>query len=328
MTITRRENVAGASAGGATLGAVATGGEPGPRAPTSATAATRAPRGDATLADTEICATCGVQRLLSAGDRACPVCDDERQYIGSGGQRWTTAAALARHHHNTLTALEPGLTSIRTMPAFAIHQHALLVEAPRGNVLWDCLSVIDDATVRAIEAKGGLAAIAISHPHFYGAMRAWSQAFGGVPIWIHEADRAWIPTPAPEVRTWSGATMRLHDDLALVRVAGHFAGSQVLHWPAGAEGRGVILAGDQPNLCADRRWFTFMRSVPNYIPLAAAEADQVVAAFRPLAFDRLYGWTPDRVMLHGAKASLERSLVRHTRALRGEHDVVAWSAHG
>jgi hypothetical protein len=68
-----------------------------------------------------------------------------------------------------------------------------------------------------------------------------------------------------------------------------------------------------------------MRSFPNYLPLSPAEADQVVAAFRPLAFDRLYGWTPDRVMRHDAKPSLERSLVRHTRALRGEHDVVAWS---
>jgi hypothetical protein len=38
---------------------------------------------------------------------------------------------------------------------------------PEGNVLWDCVSLIDDATVTIINALGGLRAIAISHPHFY-----------------------------------------------------------------------------------------------------------------------------------------------------------------
>jgi len=278
---------------------------------------------EASASTDALCATCGVQRPLVSPTQPCPICDDERQYVGSDGQRWITLDDVARLNHNTLTELEPGLTSIRTAPAFAIGQHALLVATPHGNVLWDCLSLVDDATVQAVQALGGVAAIAISHPHFYGVMRAWSRAFGGVPIWIHEADRAWIPTPAPEVRTWSGSTMRLLGDLTLVHVGGHFEGSQILHWPAGADGRGAVLAGDQPNLASDRRWFAFMRSFPNYIPLAADEAERVVAAFRPLAFGRLYSWTPDRVMRSDAKASLERSLVRHVRALRGEHDAVA-----
>jgi hypothetical protein len=315
MTITRRHFVAGASAAGgiATLGALAT-----HRAHPGASGAT--------IDDgAPLCATCGVQRSIAGS--VCPVCDDERQYVGSGGQRWITLGRLAQDHRNTITELEPGLWSIRTVPAFAIGQHALLVATAQGNVLWDCLSVIDDATIRAIDALGGVAAIAISHPHFYGVMRAWSRAFGA-PIWIHEADRAWIPAPAPEVRTWSGSTMSPLGDLALVHVGGHFEGSQVLHWPGGAGGRGAILAGDQPNLCADRRWFTFMRSFPNYIPLSPDEADRVVAAFRPLAFDRLYGWTPDRAMASSAKSSLERSLDRHVRALRGEHGAVPWSQRG
>jgi len=272
-----------------------------------------------------MCATCGVERP-PGGDGTCPVCADERQYVGSDGQRWITHAELARDHHNTMTEVEPGLHSIRTTPGFAITQRALLITTPHGNVLWDCLSLLDDATVAAITQLGGLAAIAISHPHFYGAMRTWSRTFGGVPIWIHEADRAWLPVAAPELVTWSGAATPLAAGLTLVHVGGHFAGSQVLHWAGGAAGRGAIFAGDQPNICADRRWVTFMRSYPNYIPLAATDATAVVAALRPFAFDRLYGWTPDRVVPHGARDIVERSLERHLRALRGEHDVVAHAA--
>ena len=89
-------------------------------------------------------------------------------------------------------------------------------------------------------------------------------------------------------------------------------------------GKGVLLAGDQPNICADRRWVTFMRSFPNYIPLSGEEAERVMTVLRPLTFDRLYGWTPERVLRTDAKRSLERSLSRHLHALRGEHDVVAW----
>lgn len=273
-----------------------------------------------------ICATCGVQRQLEGPAPACPVCEDERQYVGAGGQRWTTLAELAASHRNTVTEVEPGLHSIRTTPAFAIAQRALVVQTPHGNVLWDCLSLVDDATVDAVQRLGGLAAIAISHPHFYGVMRTWSRAFGGAPIWIHEADRAWIPAPAPEVRAWTGERTPVLGELTLTRVGGHFDGSQVLHWPAGAGGRGALLVGDMPNVCADRRWVTFMRSYPNYLPVADREAAAVVAALRPLAFDRIYGWLPDRVVDAGAKAVLERSLDRMRHALRGEHDVVASAA--
>jgi hypothetical protein len=271
-----------------------------------------------------ICATCGVQSAASeTPPEACPICEDERQHVGANGQQWTSLAELRSSRRNVLTPEEPGLTSIRTEPSFAIGQRALLVETPEGNVLWDCLSLVDDATVAALRSRGGLAAIAISHPHFHAAMVDWSHAFGGVPIWIHEANRRWV-RPDPALRLWSGASQTLPGGLTLVRTGGHFEGSQVLHWPAGADGRGVLLAGDEPNVCADRRWVTFMRSYPNYIPLSEAETEGVMAALRPLAFDRLYGWTREHVLRAEAKRSLERSALRHVRALRGEHGVVSW----
>ena len=64
-------------------------------------------------------------------------------------------------HHNGFRQYEPGLIGIGTMPKFAIGQRALLVRTPESNILWDCISLIDDATVTIINGLGGLQAIAI-----------------------------------------------------------------------------------------------------------------------------------------------------------------------
>lgn len=271
-----------------------------------------------------ICNACGTQFLPSSAERpqrVCPICLDERQYVPSEGQGWSSMANLRATHHNEWRIEEPSLSSIQTYPTFAIGQRALLVETPAGNVLWDCLSLLDETTIAAVHAKGGIVAIAVSHPHFYASMVEWAHAFQA-PVYLHEADRAWVMRPDPMLRFWSGATHPLPGGLSLVHTGGHFKGSQVLYWPTGADGKGAILVGDQPNLCADRRWATFMRSFPNYIPLAESETNRVMESLRRLRFDRLYGWTPDRILRSGAKASLERSLERHIRALRGEHGVV------
>lgn len=270
-----------------------------------------------------LCRTCGVQFAPArVAPRRCPICEDERQYVGEHGQEWTTVEELRRTYRNVLTPEEPGLTSIQMEPKFAIPLRALLVETPEGNVLWDCLGLIDQATIDAVRARGRVVAMAISHPHFYGAMVDWSRALGGPPIWVHEADRRWIMRPDRAVRPWSGSSMRLPGGLQLFHVGGHFEGSQVLLWPAGAGGKGALLAADNPNICADRRWFTFMRSFPNYIPLSVRETERVTAALRPIPFDRVYGWTRERVVRARAKHRLERSADRHVRALRGEHDVI------
>jgi glyoxylase-like metal-dependent hydrolase (beta-lactamase superfamily II) len=245
------------------------------------------------------------------------VCEDERQYLPVNGQQWTLPADLARGHSNAVKPQGPGLTGIGTEPHFAIGQRALLVQAPGGNVLWDCVSLIDDATREAVRALGGLRAIAISHPHYYSSMAAWSQAFGGVPVYLHAADRQWVMYPDPAVVFWEGETLPLGEGLTLIRCGGHFDGGAVLHWSAGAGGKGALLTGDILQVCADRRHVSFMYSYPNYIPLSASAVRRVVAAVEPFAFDRVYGAWWDRVILEDAKQSVARSRDRYIRALGG-----------
>src|SRR5436190_21320737 len=142
-----------------------------------------------------VCMTCGVQfPPAPAPPDRCPVCEDGRQYVGWDGQRWTTLEALRAGHRNRVEDLEPGLTGIGTEPSFAIGQRALLVRTAEGNLLWDCITLLDDATVQAVRERGGLAGIAISHPHYYSTMVEWSRAFDA-PIHLHEADMRWVMRP-------------------------------------------------------------------------------------------------------------------------------------
>lgn len=275
-----------------------------------------------------LCVACGTQYAPSAAPpAACPICEDDRQYVPPEGQRWTTLDALRATHRNVLTEVEPGLTSLRTDRPFAIHHQAMLIDSGAGLILWDCNALADEATAAELRARGQVRALALSHPHFYTAMVEWSRLLGGVPIYLHAADARWIGRPDPAIQLWEGATHPLPGGLSLIHTGGHFAGSQSLLWPGGAAGKGALFVGDDPSVCADRRFVTFMHSFPNHVPLGPAAAERVVAALRPHPFDRLYGWRPGLVIAEGAKACLERSLARHLAALRGRAPEVPAAAH-
>ena len=268
-----------------------------------------------------LCVTCGTQFPEAARPpEHCPICEDERQYVGPDGQKWTTPASLRDRHRNRIKAEEDGLHSINTEPSFGIGQRAFLIRTPAGNILWDCVALVDAATVARINELGGVAEIAISHPHYYTAMIEWSRAFGDAPIHIHEDDKAWVMRPDPAVRFWRGETLGLRGDCRLVRTGGHFDGYQVLHWPAGAEGRGALMAGDQPQVCMDPKQVSFMYSYPNYIPLDAGAIRRVVACLDPLPFDRIYGAFTVRgkgIVPTRGKEVVARSADRYLRAIRG-----------
>ena len=260
-----------------------------------------------------ICVTCGVQFAATAQPpESCPICLDYRQYVGHSGQRWTSLEEMRTGAwKNVVLELEPGITSIRTEPAFAIGQRALLVRTPAGNILWDCISFVDEATIEAVRNLGGISAIAISHPHFYSCMVEWSRAFGDVPIHLHAADRQWVQRPDANIQFWSGAAQPIAEGLTLIHTPGHFEGSQVLHWREGCEGRGMLFTGDQPFVCADPNWVSFMRCDPNFIPLSTPEVRGIVAALEPYPYERLYGAFPHQLVKADAKAIVRRSAERY-----------------
>jgi glyoxylase-like metal-dependent hydrolase (beta-lactamase superfamily II) len=262
-----------------------------------------------------ICVTCGVQHAATAiPPNHCPICEDERQYIGHKGQLWITPEDLKNGYHNRVETVDTNLTGIGTVPGFAIGQRALLVQTPNGNVLWDCISLLDDATVEAVRERGGIQAIAVSHPHTVGSLVEWSHAFDNAPIYWHADNREWVMRPDPAFVFWEGETQSLMDGLTLIRCGGHFPGSDVLHWAQGAEGRGALLTGDTMQVAQDRRYVSFMYSYPNMIPLNRRAIERIVNALEPFEFERIYGgWWDFHVT--DARSAVKRSAERYIKGI-------------
>src|SRR5215475_9742698 len=187
-----------------------------------------------------ICTACGTQYPESAAPpKACTICAEERQYVPTTGQSWTTPESLAVRHFNSFRQHADGLIGIGTQPAFAIGQRALLVCTPHGNVLWDCISLLDDVTRSRIATLGGISAICMSHPHFYAANVEFADAFDA-RILIPRADKQWVQRPSSRIDLFDDQVQPV-PGLTLARIGGHFDGAAVLHWPAGSQGRGALL---------------------------------------------------------------------------------------
>jgi glyoxylase-like metal-dependent hydrolase (beta-lactamase superfamily II) len=259
------------------------------------------------------CQTCGAQFTPSdAPPDRCPVCEDARQWVPADGQQWLTADELRASHRNEIRR-DGAYDGVGVEPYFAIGQRALLAPAGERFVLWDCVPVIDDDAAAEIARRGGLAAIAISHPHYYTGMVDWAHRFE-CPVYLHADDREWIMRPDPAIELWDGETKELGDGLTLIRCGGHFAGGTVLHDAP----RAALLSGDIVQVIPDHGWVGFMYSYPNLIPLPGAAVERIADALEPYAFDAIYGAWWGRLVPNDGHAIVRRSADRYVAALRGE----------
>lgn len=264
-----------------------------------------------------ICTQCGTQFAESQGtpDR-CPICEDERQYVNPQGQGWTTHARLKRSHRNAIRAEGPGVIGIGVEPQVAIGQRALLVRGAAGNVLWDCVPLLDDALVEMVHGLGGVRAVAISHPHFHTAMVEWAHAFG-CPVYVHADNRAWVMRPDPAIVLWEGETLEIGGGMTLVRCGGHFPGSAILHHDRDG---GEIFGGDTVFVNPDRRTVAMMYSFPNHVPLSPAAVRRVAGAVEPFAFRRIHGAWWGALIAEGGKEAVRSSAERYLAAHEGRFD--------
>jgi hypothetical protein len=267
---------------------------------------------------TVICRTCAVEH---AGDlpALCRICADERQYIPRSGQQWVSLNELGIEGQRVVVEeLEPGLIELYCRPEVGIGQHSKLVCTPAGNLLWDPVGFLDEESVAAVRERGEVVAIAASHPHMFGVQVEWSHALGRVPVLVADADLGWLARTDPVIESWSG-DLELLPEVTLAQPGGHFPGSAIAHWSAGAEGRGVMLSGDTVLPNPDHTTVSFMRSYPNRIPLSAAVVDRVTADLERFRFDRLYGNFADFIDTD-ARAAVRRSAQRHIGWVRGDFD--------
>ncbi|MGD6958408.1 MBL fold metallo-hydrolase [Rossellomorea aquimaris] len=262
-----------------------------------------------------VCSTCGTQYPKSQEEpERCPICEEERQYVNPDGQSWTTLDEViwSGIYQNTILQEEPGLYSITTTPKFGIGQTAYLISTGGYNVLWDCVTYLDEVTIQTIEELGGIDAIAVSHPHYYSAQLEWADRFDA-DVYLHRDDQAWVMEPGERIRFWDGEELTLSEGISLHRLGGHFKGGAVLHWSQ----TGVLLTGDIIQVVADTNWVSFMYSYPNLIPLPAGKVKEMAEKVKPLSFHKLYN-AFHRVIEKDADQAVQRSAERYINALEGK----------
>ncbi|KAF9100364.1 hypothetical protein BGX29_006654 [Mortierella sp. GBA35] len=246
-----------------------------------------------------VCITCGVNTVASSSGtplESCIICDEPRQYVRQGGQEWTTLEELksSGKYTNVFTPTEAdpeNMISISTSPS-----RAVLVRVPnKGNILWDCISLIDDDTVKRIKELGGLKAIVISHPHYYSSLKDWSEAFGGIPVYTHANDKQWLQRPADNHVFWEGSSLDLFDgEIKVLCPGGHFDGSSLLLWNKN------LLVADTMMVAASRKSVSFMYSFPNYWPLGPKEVQTIWKTVRPYEVNNILGaWLGKEIVGNG-----------------------------
>lgn len=266
-----------------------------------------------------ICTTCGVQYSeREEAPETCMICEDERQYVNAEGQEWTTLEKLQEdpNYHNVIQKEEENLYSIRTEDSFGIGQTAYLVQEEGFNILWDCLSLLDEATIEEIKELGGIDAIALSHPHYYSTQVEWAETFQA-PIYIHENDQKWVTRASSWIKFWSGEELKLTDHLILSRLGGHFKGGAVLNWTRGNGGKGILLSGDIIQVVPAEGWVSFMYSYPNLIPLPISKVEAIAEDADALDFDRIYN-AFHKIIKRNGKESVQKSADRYIKALTGD----------
>lgn len=260
----------------------------------------------------KICTTCGTQ-FSGAAPEVCPICADDRQYVKETGQQWTTHEKLLQEHSIDISQVSPELYRLTISPSFAIGQTAHLIISPAGNLLWDCLPLLDEATVSFIREKGGLKAIAISHPHYYSLMADWSKEFK-CPVYLHEKDTEWIMDRNDFIYPWKGKEQPLWEGMRIIHTGGHFPGSTVLHAPLLGSG-GSILTGDSIYIARDRKQVSCMYSYPNFIPLPKKDIQYIRKQVGDLSYNSMYGAFSFMIIDSGAKEIFEKSMDRYISIL-------------
>ncbi|KAF9430539.1 hypothetical protein BGZ76_000802 [Entomortierella beljakovae] len=264
-----------------------------------------------TTSSSFVCITCGTNTPADPSGaplEACIICDEPRQYVRAGGQEWTTLEDLkaSGKYSNVFkpTEVDPeNMISIVTTPSYAIGQRSILIKTSKGNILWDCITYIDEETITRVKELGGLKAIVISHPHYYSSLREWSEAFGGIPIYTHVNDKQWVQRPASNHVFWEGTSIDLLDgEVKALCPGGHFDGSSLLLWNKN------LLVADTMMVAGSRRSVSFMYSFPNYWPLPPKDIKVIWKTIRPYEIDNILGaWVGKEIKGNGRNIIFESS---------------------
>lgn len=262
------------------------------------------------MQQSKICNACGTQYPPHKSPNICPVCADDRQAVPpEEGQIWTTHSALLKTHGVHIQALKEHVYQLEIIPKFAIGQRAFLILTDHGNILWDCIPLLDDATIAFIKSKGGLDAIAISHPHYYSNVKTWAEVFD-CPVYIHYKDKKWIREEDERIHFWKTNQKQLWNGIQLINIGGHFPGSSILRVPF-LSSKGTLFCSDTLFIAPSMKHISLIYSAPNRIPLPREEVKRIKKRFDDIDFDTLYGFWKYQYLAKNVKIILQASFNRY-----------------
>ncbi len=257
-----------------------------------------------------VCNTCGTQFPTDDKHKVttCLICDDPRQYVPPSGQSFVSLDALrssGRSNVFTPIAADPErLIAINTQPKVAIGQRAILVRTPEGNVLWDCVTLLDDETIAKVKGLGGLKAIVISHPHYYSTHLEWARAFD-CPVYLAAEDREWLTQQDASRQIFIAEAETRVFGTKVLKLGGHFPGSMVMLFdgrlliadtffatPSGLGNWDADAVGAARGRPLGMSSFAFMWSYPNMIPLAPDALQHMWAILKKYEFGSTHGAFP------------------------------------
>ena len=249
------------------------------------------------------CTNCGFWQRRFATPAACPVCEDYRHPLPPEGYAFREASDMASQAVTRDEPL-PGVHRFATSPQVGIGSCGYLIEhgggEVGGNVHFDGCGWYDDDALDFMASRGGVAFLAASHPHVYGALWRVAERFGPEAVFQAEAlpfcQAFGVSFPFDE--RWF-----LAEDLELIRTAGHTPDHTVLMDHA-----------NRRLYCGDALKFTFPhdgqtvgtpdtisthKAFDAHIPLTHGDCRRYLDIFRTLDFDRVV--TPWEVVTSGGK---------------------------
>lgn len=228
------------------------------------------------------CAHCGFwQRHFAPPD--CPVCTDTRNDLPEDGWRFLPEADVAATHGGDAREVARGLWAFTTTPALGLAGTGWLIVRPEGNIAFEAAPYYSDAMLARIEALGGIAFLAASHAHGYGALFQLQRRFDPPVVAIHKDDLGM--TKAFRV-TWPfDDTLELAPGYTLHHVGGHYQGQAALHDLPGRR----LFCGDMFKIDQDPAGrstaISSHKAFHKDIPLTHGELRTYRDVIAPLAFD-------------------------------------------
>lgn len=232
------------------------------------------------------CTNCGFWQRWFARPTTCPVCLDVRNELPPHGFELLSAAEVAGRLTCRWREAMPGVEEFLTEPRFGLDGHGWLLRHPEGNVAFEAAGWYSPEALDRIEALGGIAVLAASHAHAYGALWQLQERFDPPVVAIHTGDLGW--TGAFRV-TWPwDDRFEVRPGLTLVHTGGHFDGHAVLH----DAGRRALFAGDALKVDAgpDGRAAAISchKAYHQRIPLSHGEVRRYRDVLGALTFDSVF----------------------------------------